>query len=281
MPVFETPEPISVTIELSVGDVRFTAADRADTVVEVRPSDASDESDVKAAEQTHVEYANGALLVRGPKSRVFDFSRKTRSVDVTIGLPAGSRLSLDAAVGDVSSAGPLGECRIKTSTGHVRLDQTGPLRLNTSGGHVTVDSVAGDAEIATGTGRIRVGEIDGAAIIKNSNGNTDIGAVSGDARIRAANGDISIVRATAGVDAKTANGSIRIAEVVRGTVVLATATGDLEIGVAEGTAAWLEVSTGYGRVRNQLAETSGPETSEETVKVRAHTSYGDVTVVRS
>ena len=39
MPTFDTPEPITVVIDLSVGDVRITASDRADTVVEVRPTD--------------------------------------------------------------------------------------------------------------------------------------------------------------------------------------------------------------------------------------------------
>ncbi|HEY0696494.1 MAG TPA: hypothetical protein VGD43_01645, partial [Micromonospora sp.] len=91
MPNYETPEPISVTLELGVGDVRIAASDRTDTVVEVRPSDEADESDVKAAQQVRVDYTNGMLRVTGPK-RVFDFSKKTRSVDVTIELPSGSQL---------------------------------------------------------------------------------------------------------------------------------------------------------------------------------------------
>jgi len=48
MPNFETPEPISVTFELGVGNVRIAASDRTDTTVDVRPSDESDESDVQA-----------------------------------------------------------------------------------------------------------------------------------------------------------------------------------------------------------------------------------------
>jgi len=55
MPVFDTPEPISVTVELGVGDLRVVAGDRADTVVEVRPSDPAKKGDVTAAEQTRVE----------------------------------------------------------------------------------------------------------------------------------------------------------------------------------------------------------------------------------
>ena len=49
MPTFDTPEPISVTVELGVGDLRIVASDRADTMVEVRPSDAAKKADVAAA----------------------------------------------------------------------------------------------------------------------------------------------------------------------------------------------------------------------------------------
>ena len=38
MPTFDTPEPISVTVELTLGDVRISAAERTDTVVAVEPS---------------------------------------------------------------------------------------------------------------------------------------------------------------------------------------------------------------------------------------------------
>ncbi|WP_405101516.1 DUF4097 family beta strand repeat-containing protein [Micromonospora sp. NBC_01412] len=282
MPVFATPESISVTIEISVGNVRLIASDRTDTVVEVRPSDESDDSDVKAAQQTRVEYANGELTVRGPKNRPFDFSKKTRSVAVLVELPTGSAVHGDVSVGDFHSTGVLGDCRFKTSVGHFRLDRTGQLRLDTSGGHITVDTIAGDAEVATGTGRVQIGGIGGAAVIKNSNGNTDIGTVTGELRVRAANGDISVDRADAGVEAKTSNGTIRIGEVTRGSVTLHTAAGDLEVGVATGTAAWLDLKTGHGRVHNALEDIGqGPEKSEQTVEVRAHTSFGDITVRRS
>jgi DUF4097 and DUF4098 domain-containing protein YvlB len=283
MPVFGTPEPISATIELSVGDVQIVASDRTDTVVEVRPTDESNDSDVKAAQQTRVEYADGTLTVRGPKSRALDFSRKkTRSVDVLIELPTGSQVHGDLSVGDFRSTGVLEECRFTTSVGHFRLDRTGPLHLNTSAGHIAVETVVGDAEVATGSGRVQIGEIGGAAVVKNSNGNTDIGTVTGELRVRAANGDITVDRADARVEVKTSNGNIRIGKVVRDSITLHTATGDLEIGVAEGTAAWLDLKTGHGRVLNELDDIGeGPEESEKTVEVRAQSSFGDITVRRS
>lgn len=280
MPRYETPEPISVTLELGVADVRIAAGDRADTVVEVRPSDETDESDVKAAQQVRVDYTNGMLQVTGQKARMFDFSRKTRSVDVSIELPTGSQLSAHLQLGDVHCAGRLGECRVRT-TGHIRVERTGPLHLHSGAGQIIAGDIAGDAEVSTGTGKVQLGEIDGAAVVKNSNGDTAIDAVSGDVRVRNANGAIRVERAGGGVEAKTSNGGIHVGEVARGSVVLETAMGDLEIGIAEGTAARLEVNTGYGHVRNLLATTAGPDKTDETVEVRGRTSYGDITIRRS
>ena len=206
MPKFETPEPISVTLELGVGDVRIIAADRTDTVIEVRPSDEASEADVKAAQQVRVDYASGMLQVTGPKARPLDYARhKIRSADVTIELPSGSQVSAELQMGNIRCAGRLGECRLKTSAGNVWLEQTGPLRLRTGAGHVTADAIAGNAEISTGTGKLEIGEIEGTAVVKNSNGDTTIDAVTGDIQVRAANGAICVGRAGAGVDAKSSN----------------------------------------------------------------------------
>jgi len=279
MPTFDTPEPISVTVELSVGNLRVAASDRADTVVDVHPSDADDESDVEAAQQVTVDHTGGKLRVIGPK-RLFDFSKKTRSVEVSIELPSGSALAAHLAMGDVRCGGRLGECRVKT-TGHVEVEQSGPLRQHTGFGRVTVGRVTGDAEIHTGGGKIQVGEVHGSAQVKNSSGDTMIGTVAGDVRVRNASGTIDVERAGAGVDVKTSSGSIRLGEVARGSVVLESGAGDLSVGIAEGTAAWLDLNTGFGHVRNQLENAVRPETADETVEVRGRTGYGDITVHRS
>ena len=101
MPTFDTPEPISAVVELVVGDVRITASDRDDTAVEIRPSDESHEPDVRAAEQTRVEYSAGRLLVKTPRQRSLSLFGKPGSIDVTIGLPtrlAGVRRRLGRGV---------------------------------------------------------------------------------------------------------------------------------------------------------------------------------------
>jgi hypothetical protein len=86
MPTFDTPEPISVTLEVGVGDIRIVASDRTDTVVDVRPSDPATKSDMTAAELTRVEYADGRLLVMAPKGwRQWSFRGGGESIDVEIG----------------------------------------------------------------------------------------------------------------------------------------------------------------------------------------------------
>lgn len=281
MPSYETPEPILANIEPVIGNVRIVASDRTDTVVDVRPTDERNSSDVRAAAQTRVEFSGGTLSVRGQKMNLFDFSNKTRSIDVTVELPSGSRLDGGNSVGDLHGTGRLGACRFKTSVGNIQLDHTGELTLHTSTGNVIVEQVAGNAEVSTSSGRVDIGAVTGAATVKNSNGPTTIGSAGGSARVRAANGEITVEHAENAVDAKTANGGIRVLDAVRGVLTLETALGDIEIGVRAGSAAWLDVRTSFGRVHKELEAAQAPDAATDTLEVRASTHYGDITVRRS
>ena len=80
--------------------------------------------------------------------------------------------------------------------------------------------------------------------------------------------------------AKAANGDIHLSEVSCGEVVASTACGKVDIGIRSGVAAWLDLHTGFGNVRNLLDAADRPNPSEETVKVRARTSFGDITIRR-
>ncbi|MCT7353182.1 DUF4097 domain-containing protein [Streptomyces sp. 15-116A] len=280
MPTFETPGPISVTAHVDAGSVQFTAGDRTDTVVEVRPRDPEKALDVRAAEQTEVTYASGVLTIRTPKPSLFGLGR-SGMVDVTVDLPAGSRLDATGAWAHVLGDGRLGEVDVKTSSGDVRLGATGPLRLTATHGSITVDRVEGPAEITTSSGSLRVGLLDGPAVLKNSHGTMIVGTATGELRVNGVNGDIDIACAEDSVTATNVHGALRVREVVRGTVQLETNHGGVEIGVREGTAAWLDVSSGRGQVHNTLATSGAPGDAEETVKIRARTRYGNIDIRRA
>ncbi|GLY80308.1 DUF4097 family beta strand repeat-containing protein [Actinoallomurus iriomotensis] len=279
MPKYDTPEPITAVIDITAGRVQINAGDRADTVVDVRPSDPTREGDVTAAEQTQVEYAGGQLSVRGPKNKLRSLIGRPPSLDVTIELPAGSRVDAKGWA-NYRSQGRLGDASFDTATGSVRLDHTGALKLRTAAGDVSVARTDGYTDVSTSTGKIWIGEIDGAAVVKTANGDITIGAVTADARLNTANGDINVHRALGSVNAKTAYGSVRVDEVVHGAVVLETSFGELELGVREGTAAWLDVSSKFGTVRSELEAGDGPGESNDTVEVYARTGYGDIVIRR-
>jgi DUF4097 and DUF4098 domain-containing protein YvlB len=281
MPTFETPEPILATIEVTVGDLHIAARDRADTVVEVRPSDPSHEPDVRTADQTRVELTSAGLLVKGPKQRGLPLFGKPGSVDVTIDLPAGSRLRADAGVGALRSTGRLADCRAKIGAGEIDLENTGPVHLTIGAGGISVGVVNGTAEITSSTGPVQLTEIDGPAVIRNANGETFIGAVTGNLQVNASNGGISVDRADGDVTAKTANGSLRVGRVSRGMASLKTSMGEIEIGIAVGTAVLLDAETHLGSVRNGLTSADHPEPADETAEVHARTAVGDIVIRRA
>lgn len=281
MPTFSSTEPISATLSLVVGDVTVTAIDRNDTIVEVRPTDPHRELDVRAAEQTRVEFASGRLLVKAPRPRVLGMWGRVGSVDVTVDLPSGSSVEADASVGAFRSTGSLGDCRVKTATGDVQLGSTGAVVASTGAGTIMIDTVSGDADLSTGSGKVEVRRIDGTAVVQNSNGDNRIGAVTGKLRVKTANGDVIVGRTGDDVEAATANGEIRIAEMARGGASLRTARGDIAIGIPAGTAARLDVHTSFGKVHNLLTRTDEPGTAGDRLEVQAHTGFGDITVHRA
>ena len=168
MPTFQTPRPITLTLELLVADIRIVASDRKDTVVEVCPRDKGMDADVKAAEQTRVEYADGQLLLKSRKWLAFIASQRGGAVDVTIELPRGSRVNGTASMADLHTDGSLGECLLKVATGDI-----------------TMDRIAGLAEIVKGVGTLRIRtRLTAVQTIKNLSGDIHIGDVSGEVEIK-------------------------------------------------------------------------------------------------
>lgn len=281
MPTFDTPEPISIQIDLPVGDAWITASDRVNTVVEVRPRNASNRPDVNAAEQTTVEFVAGRLVVRAPKSwRRYSFFSAGPSIDVLIEVPTGSSVQAEASWAAFHCEGQFGPCRFNTG-GAIRLDQTAELDIDTSHGEVAVERVGGSARVTSSSRKVRLGVVDGTAEIKNSSGDCWIGQSTGDVRVNTAYGDITVDHALGSVTARTAHGNVRVGEAVQGSIDLQTSYGGIEVGVRRGTAAWLDLNSRIGRVHNGLDTTAGPGETDETVEIRATTSYGDIMIRRA
>jgi DUF4097 and DUF4098 domain-containing protein YvlB len=178
MQKFDTTTPVTTVLDIPAGRVRVIAADRADTTVEVLPADASKSRDVKVAEQTTVEYGDGVLRIKASaKNQLLGSSG---SVEVTVQLPAGSRVEAKAASAEFRGVGRLGDVTFEGAEGIVKLDEAASVTLTTHTGDVTVGRLTGPAEISTGKGDIRITEaVQGKVVLRTQAGDVSVGAATG------------------------------------------------------------------------------------------------------
>jgi DUF4097 and DUF4098 domain-containing protein YvlB len=262
MPTFDTPAPITARIDVTAGSVRVRASARTDTEVTVRPR-RDGGADVQAAEQATVTYADGHLLVRSTGRPRLLFLGSGGEVDVEVALPQDSSVEVHTTAGDISCSGRLGTAVLESRYGDIRLDSATRLRASTSSGGITAGTVDGDTVVRTAYGDVRVGR------------------TGGDTRLETACGDVTVDRSLGSVRGSTKYGRVRVGTAVRGSLVLETAYGEVEAGIAEGTAAWLDLQSASGSIRNELTAAEGPEDATGTVEVTARTAYGDILVRRA
>jgi DUF4097 and DUF4098 domain-containing protein YvlB len=285
MPTFGSSGPIDVRLSLVAGDVGIVAADVAATTVEVHARSGSEE-DTRAAERTTVTFADNTLEVRTPRVRRSYLDRLTgRNYDgaiaVTIRVPAGSAVHGEAVLGRLHCRGRLGECRFRTASGDIELEEAGTLALDTALGLVSVERATGRVDASTAHGDVRIGRIDGPATVRSLSGEVEIGEVTGRLQLTGVNGSVAVDRALTDVSACTTNGDVRIGEVRRGAVSMETAAGSIDVGVREGTAAHVDALSLCGEVHNGLKGTDGPGTAASTVKVHARVHLGSIEVHRA
>ncbi|MEU6141640.1 DUF4097 family beta strand repeat-containing protein [Streptomyces sp. NPDC047081] len=179
MQKFDTPAAISAVLDIPAGRIQFIAADRADTVVEVRPADASKNRDVKAVEEIEVAYADGVLRIEAAsaKNRLVGNSG---SVEVTVQLPAGSRVEGTSGAAELRGVGRLGEVVFEGGYRQVKLDEAASVRLSVHDGDVVVGRLGDSAEISTQRGDIRIAEaVGGKVTLSTQKGDIEIGAAAG------------------------------------------------------------------------------------------------------
>ena len=175
---FDTPAPITAVLDIPAGHIRFIAADRADTAVEVLPADASKGRDMKVAEQTTVEYGDGVLRIEASAKN--QLLGPSGSIEVTVQLPAGSRIEAKAASAELRAVGRFGDVTFEGAHGSIRLDEAASVHLTTDAGDVEVGRLNGPAEVSIGKGDIRIAEaVRGTVVLRTQAGEISVGAAAG------------------------------------------------------------------------------------------------------
>jgi hypothetical protein len=179
MQKFDTPAPVRAVLDVAAGRIQIIAADRADTTVEVRPANPAKGRDVKAAEQTTVKYADGVLQIRtaGPKNQ---YLGPSGSLEVTVQLPAGSRIEAKAASCELRGVGRLGDVAFEGAYRQIKIDEAASVRLTAVDGDVEVGRLGGSAQISTARGAIRITEAArGTVALHTQMGEISVGAAAG------------------------------------------------------------------------------------------------------
>ncbi|MFF4356142.1 DUF4097 family beta strand repeat-containing protein [Streptomyces sp. NPDC001604] len=179
MQKFDTPAAVSAVLDIPAGRIQFIAADRTDTTVEVRPANASRNRDVKAAEQLEAVYRDGVVRIEAKPAKN-QYLGPSGSVEVTVQLPAGSRIEARTAGAELRTVGRLGDVVFEGAYRQIKIDEAASLRLTAVDGDVEVGRLGGPAEISTARGDIRITEaVRGTVTLSTQSGDISVGAAAG------------------------------------------------------------------------------------------------------
>jgi putative adhesin len=263
---FETDERVALDLRIPAGRIEVEAANGEPTVVELTPLDGGDES-ARAIDDATVEVRSK----RGGRRLVVDVSGRHFGRDAKILLrvtcPSGADLDARTASADLSTHGPLGSADVKTASGDLSLDVvTGGLDVKTASGDLSVASVHRSASVNSASGDISIGRI---------GGNAKIHVASGEVNVREADGSLSI---------HSASGDQLIGAVQAGEVVLKTASGDLSVGVREGSTVRVDARSMSGAMTSEIELGESPvgdTAGGPHVDLRAMSMSGDVRITRA
>ncbi|WP_067695015.1 DUF4097 family beta strand repeat-containing protein [Nocardia jejuensis] len=172
MTVLQTPNPITVTVDVLSASVTVIASERTDSVVEIRPADAAKKADVRAAAQTLVDFTAGALTVTTPKNwRTYTPFGGNPSIEILIEVPVGSLLESTAGVGKLVSVGEFGSTTLEVAAGDIVVESPrGAVSAKVAKGDIRVsDASNGELRLETSYGELEVGIRPGSAASLETN----------------------------------------------------------------------------------------------------------------
>jgi DUF4097 and DUF4098 domain-containing protein YvlB len=277
---FTTPTPPRLTIEFRSGDIHIDTQDVTETTVDLHGR--SDDHDSRALiEDTIVDQRGGDIVVLVPK-RWHGLLGRGPELRLDITCPTGSRLNVKTGSADVSARGTYGETRVATGSGEVSVEElTGAAHLRAGSGDVHVGTARADLTVGAGSGDIRLGTLEASTSLQSGSGDIVVESAARALKVQTGSGDIEVGRADDDVRAETGSGDISIGRVSRGRVKAHAASGDLHVGVADGTPAWLDVRTITGGLNNDLDSTEAVGAEEQHVRLELNTVSGDIEIARA
>jgi DUF4097 and DUF4098 domain-containing protein YvlB len=276
---FQTPGPVRLDVRLGSGEIRLEASDTAETTVTLEPLRDSEASST-AIEEARVEQRGDEILVdvRGPR-------RFLRGADVLVEIRCPEESSVRSKTGsaDIEAHGRFGSVEVETGSGDVQFSEvSGDAEINAASGDVQISRVGGRGRINTASGDVQLASVAGEAKINSASGDVQIREARNALEVNTASGDVLVREASSSVSANSASGDQTIGSVTEGKVDVKTASGDIKVGIREGSTLWIDARSRSGEVRSELPVSDlPPEGDAPHVELRANSMSGDITVVRA
>jgi hypothetical protein len=279
MHTFQTPAPVRLRVEIPKGRIMVVAEETAETRVELTAinGDAATRAWIAEAEVTQ---SGDEIVVRVPKARLGLFGMGG-SIEARVHAPLNSAATLSTGAGRIETTGRLGAVDASSGSGTIRLDDSASARARTGSGDITIAASAGSVEAKTGSGRITVGKVGADARITTGSGQAELAEAAGDARLSTGSGDIEIGQAGDSLEAFAASGNVQVRRADHGRLRAKTISGQVSIGVANGAAALLDITTMSGRVNSHLETAGPPAEGEKYVELIISTMSGNVNLSRA
>ncbi|UFU02058.1 DUF4097 domain-containing protein [Ruania suaedae] len=242
--------------------VRMRSSDISVTVTETDAATVTFTGNPDLAARVRVELVDGRLEIEAPLARTgFFTSFGGAKMGVAVTIPARTDAVLETGSGSIRTTGDLGAVEATCGSGDVAVGTAASVRATTGSGAITLTE-ADEARLRTGSGRITAEAV---------------------RTIEASSGSGDVIVGTLGEWAalKSGSGNHLVRHVAHGEITAKTASGDIAVGVARGTAAMLDCSTVSGTVRSELEPGDAPEEGAETVALRLRSVSGKVSVRRA
>jgi DUF4097 and DUF4098 domain-containing protein YvlB len=279
MHTFATPTPVRLRVELWQGRLMVEAVETDQTTVDLRPLHGSGGAQ-ELIDNARVEQRGDEIVVLMPRAKSGLF-RSRAEVEARIQVPLGSSAKLETGSADIQTTGSLGDVNVTSGSGDVSVELATEAQIRTGSGDISVDGVSGSCDIKAGSADVRVGSVGADADVLAGSGDVQITQVGGTLRIKTGSGDVVVQGPGESVDAMAGSGDVLLSRVDHGRVKVKTGSGDIVIGVARGTAAYLDIMTVTGDVTSDLDASETPTSADLTAEINVQSGSGDVVLQRA
>src|SRR6476646_606222 len=267
---FDTPGQVTLDLRVAAGRIDLEAVPGS-TQTEVELDARGNDDEVRELlEEARIESRarqggyEVVVHVEDRRRMGLGFWRKVEP-RLKLRVPEGAKVQFEGASADIRGIGRFGE-----------------LGADSASGDVEFDDVAGDATVNGASGDVTVRSIGGAAEVNTASGDVELGRVGGVLVAKAASGDVRVDEAGAGVKIRTASGDQRIDGVTAGSVELQSMSGDISVGIRQGSNVWVDARAMRGDISSELElGDEQPADDAPLVELRAASMSGDVNVVRA